>query len=147
MHRLLAVSALALLAACSSPGPYQDAVVSGNVRYAGNSAPGRDAVLVVWVADVSGPEEPLEVDLQKLSSPAPGAELVAYDSIEGGIVSPMPFSLPVPMDKVDQSHDYALKAAIVDRGRPVMATKEAPLVLTKGRPLRADLTVSPLGAP
>jgi uncharacterized lipoprotein YbaY len=147
MRRLLAVSALALLASCSSPGPYREAVVSGNVRYDQKIAFGPDAVLLVWVADASGPEAPLEVELQKLSSPTPGAELVAYDSVEGAIVSPTPFSLPVPMDKVDQGHDYALKAAIVDRGRPVMATTNAPLVLTRGRPLQADLTVSPVAAP
>jgi uncharacterized lipoprotein YbaY len=147
MRRLLAVSALALLAACSSPGPYQDAVVSGNVRYDQKIAFGPDAALLVWVADASGPEAPLEVELQKLSSPTPGAELVAFDSVEGMIVSPMPFSLPVPLDKVDQGHDYALKAAIVDRGRPVMATTNAPLVLTRGRPLQAELTVSPIPVP
>jgi uncharacterized lipoprotein YbaY len=147
MRPLLAVSAMALLAACASPGPYREAVVSGNVRYEQKIAFGPEAALVVWVVDASGPETPLEVELQKLSSPVPGAELLAFDSFEGMIVSPVPFSLPVPMDKVDQGHDYALKAAIVDRGRPVMATTNAPLVLTRGRPLRAELTVSPIPVP
>ena len=60
------------------------------------------------------------------------------------IVSPAPFSLPVPLDKIDQGHDYKLKAAIIDQGKPVMATSNAPLVLTKGQPLQVDLEVSPI---
>jgi hypothetical protein len=50
----------------------------------------------------------------------------------------------VASDKVDESHDYALKAAIVDHGKPVMATANPPLVLTKGRPFQVDLVVSPV---
>ena len=50
----------------------------------------------------------------------------------------------MPLDHVDESHDYRLKAVIVDRGKPVLATVEGPLVLTKGRPLRVDLTVEPV---
>ena len=50
----------------------------------------------------------------------------------------------MPLAKIEQGHDYRLKAAIIDQGRPVMATTNAPLVLTKGRPLQVDLGVSPI---
>ena len=100
--------------------------------------------LVVWLVDASGPESPIEVDLQKLDNPAPGTELLAATTFEGRIVSPTPFALPVPLAKIDQGHDYRLKAAIIDQGKPVMATSNAPLVLTKGRPFQVDLEVSPI---
>ena len=146
MRRTLAACGLALAAAaCASPSPYQSADLTGSVSYRQKIAY-PDATLVVYLVDVSGPEAPLEVELQKLSNPEPGAELLAFTSVDGGIVSPMPFSLPVPLDKVDQGHDYALKAAILQDGRPVMATADPPLVLTKGRPTRAELVVGAVGS-
>jgi uncharacterized lipoprotein YbaY len=144
MRRLLAAATLALLAGCASPSSYRNADLSGTVSYREKIIYGPDATLVVWLVDASGPESAIEVDLQKLDNPAPGAELLASSTVEGRIVSPAPFSLPVPLGKIDQSHDYRLKAAIIDQGRPVMATTDAPLVLTKGRPLQVDLEVSPI---
>ena len=144
MRRLFATAALALIAGCTSPSPYENADLSGTVTYRQKIAYGPDATLVVWLVDASGPENPIEVDLQKLDNPAPGTELLAASTIEGRIVSPAPFSLPVPLDKIDQGHDYKLKAAIIDQGKPVMATSNAPLVLTKGQPLQVDLEVSPI---
>ncbi|HEX6013298.1 MAG TPA: YbaY family lipoprotein [Geminicoccaceae bacterium] len=143
MRRTLAACGLALAAACASPSPYRSAELTGEVSYRPKIAY-PDATLVVYLLDVSGPESPLEVELQKLSNPEPGAELLAFTSVEGGIVSPTPFSLPVPLDKVDEGHDYALKAAILQDGRPVMATTDPPLVLTKSRPTRAELLVRPV---
>ena len=141
MRTIATVCGLALLAAaCASPSPYQQAELTGEVSYRQKIAY-PDATLVVYLGDVSGPESPLEVELQKLSNPEPGAELLAFSSTQGRIVSPMPFSLPVPLGKADQGHDYALKAAIIQDGRPVMATTDAPLVLTKGRPTRAELVL------
>ena len=133
------------LAACSSPSPYRNAELGGTVSHRGGITYGPDATLAVYLVDASGPESRLEVELQKLDDPAPGRELLAATSIEGMIPSPTRFSLPVPLDQVDPGHDYRLKAVIVDRGKPVMATAEAPLVLTKGRPLQVDLTVVPIG--
>jgi uncharacterized lipoprotein YbaY len=142
MRRTLAacglVLAAAAAAACAAPSPYRSAELTGEVSYRQKIAY-PDATLIVYLLDVSGPESPLEVELQKLSNPEPGAELLAFTSTQGRIVSPTPFSLPVPLDKVDQGHDYALKAAILQDGRPVMATVDPPLVLTKGRPARAEL--------
>jgi uncharacterized lipoprotein YbaY len=145
MRRFLAVSALALLGACSSPSPYQNAELGGNVTYRQKIIYGPDATLVVYLVDASGPEQPIEVELQKLDDPVPGAELLAVSTTEGMITSPTKFSLPVPLDKIDQSHDYALKAAILDQGRPVMASRQPPLVLTKGRPFQVEVEVSPVG--
>jgi putative lipoprotein len=144
MSRLLAVAALAMIAACSSPSPYQNAELGGSVVYRQKIIYGPDATLLVYLIDASGPESPLEVELQKLDNPTPGAELLAVSTTEGMITSPTKFSLPVPLDKVDQGHDYALKAAILDQGRPVMATAEAPLVLTKGRPFQVELLLTPV---
>lgn len=144
MRRLLATVVLALLAACASPSPYKNADLGGTVSYRQKIAYGPDATLVVWLVDASGPESPIEVDLQKLDNPAPGTELLAASTFEGRIVSPTTFSLPVPLAKIDEGHDYRLKAAILDQGKLVMATSNAPLVLTKGRPLQVDLEVGPI---
>ena len=144
MRRLLTVATLALLAGCTSPSPYENAELGGSVTYPQKIAYGPDATLVVWLVDASGPESPIEVDLQKLDNPAPGTELLAATTFEGRIVSPTPFALPVPLAKIDQGHDYRLKAAIIDQGKPVMATSNAPLVLTKSRPFQVDLEVSPI---
>jgi hypothetical protein len=99
MHRFLAVPALALLAACSSPSPYQNAEVGGNVTYRQKIVYGPDATLVVYLIDASGPESPLEVELQKLDDPTPGAELLASSTTEGMITSPTKFSLPIPLGR------------------------------------------------
>ena len=144
MRRLLAAATLVLMAACTSPSPYGNAELGGTVTYVEKIEYGPDATLVVWLVDASGPENPIEVDLQKLDNPAPGTELLAATTFEGRIVSPTPFALPVPLAKIDQGHDYRLKAAIIDQGKPVMATSNAPLVLTKGRPFQVDLEVSPI---
>ena len=66
---MLAVAALALLAACSSPSPYQNAEIGGSVSYRQKIIYGPDATLVVYLVDASGPESPLEVELQKLDNP------------------------------------------------------------------------------
>jgi uncharacterized lipoprotein YbaY len=144
MRQMLAAATFVLLAGCASPSPYQNAELRGTVSYRERIVYGPDATLVVWLVDASGPESPIEVDLQKLDDPTPGAELLAASTVEGRIASPTAFSLPVPLDKVDQGHDYALKAAILDQGRPVMATAEAPLVLTKGRPFQVELLLTPV---
>ena len=144
MRRPLAALALLLVAACGGPTPYQNATVSGNVLWSEPIVYGPDATLTVYLVDASGPESPLEVELQKVNNPEPGAELYAGTSIEGMIRSPEDFAFAVPLEHVDQGHDYRLKAVIVDRGKPVLATVEGPLVLTKGRPLRVDLTVEPV---
>ena len=142
MRRLLTVATLALLAGCTSPSPYENAELGGNVTYPQKIAYGPNATLVVWLVDASGPENPIEVDLQKLDNPAPGTELLAATTFDGRIVSPTPFALPVPLAKIDQGHDYRLKAAIIDQGKPVMAMTNGPLVLTKGHPFKVDLEVT-----
>lgn len=146
MRRPLAALALLALAACSGPGPYRNAELGGTVTWTEEVVYGPDASLVVYLVDASGPESPLEVDLQKLDNPAPGAELFAATTIEGMIRSPTRYSLAVPLEHVDQSHDYRLKAVIVDQGKPALTTSEPPLVLTKGRPLQVDLVVSAVAA-
>lgn len=147
MRPIRATAALALLAACAGPSKYDNAELSGTVTYEEKIEYGPNAALVVYLVDVSGPESPLSVELQKLRNPVPGSELLASTSVEGLIRSPEDFTLPVPLDKVDGSHDYALKAVILDREAPVMATTNPPLVLTKGRPYRADLVVVPVAGP
>ena len=144
MRRPLAALTLLLLSACGAPGPYGNANLSGNVIWSEPVVYGPDASLIVYLVDASGPESSLEVELQKVNNPEPGAELYAGTSIEGMLRSPEDFAFAVPLEHVDQGHDYRLKAVITDRGRPVMATAEGPLVLTKGRPLRVDLTVEPV---
>ncbi len=144
MRLLLTALAFLSLAACSSPSPYQNADLSGQVSWSERVSYGPGATLYVYLVDASGPESALAVDLQKLDNPAPGEELLAATTIEGLIPSPTDFSLAVPLDQIDQGHDYRLKAAIVDHGRPAMVTANPPLVLTKGRPTQVDLVLAPV---
>lgn len=144
MRNQLAALAVLLLAACAGPTPYQNADITGSVSWSERVTYGPDATLYVYLVDTSGPESPLQVELQKFDNPEPGAELQAATTVEGMIPSPTRFSLVVPLDQVDEGHDYALKAAIVDQGKPVMATTEAPLVLTKGRPTQVELILAPI---
>jgi len=144
MRNHLAALAVLLLAACAGPTPYQNADITGTVSWSEQVTYGPDATLYVYLVDVSGPDSPLQVEQQKFDNPEPGAELLAATTVEGMIPSPTRFSLVVPLDQVDEGHDYALKAAIVDQGKPVMATSDAPLVLTKGRPTQLELTLAPV---
>ena len=116
MRNHLAALAVLLLAACAGPTPYQNADITGTVSWSERVTYGPDATLYVYLVDVSGPDSPLQVELQKFDNPEPGAELLAASTIEGMIPSPTRFSLVVPLDQVDEGHDYALKAAIVDQG-------------------------------
>ena len=144
MRNRLAALTVLLLAGCAGPSPYQNADITGTVSWSERVTYGADATLYVYLVDTSGPESTLQVELQKLDNPEPGAELLAATTVEGMIPSPTRFSLVVPLDQVDEGHDYGLKAAIVDQGKPVMATTNAPLVLTKGRPTQVELTLAPV---
>ena len=111
-RRVALLAAALLLAACSSTPRYRNADLAGTISYPQPVTFGPGAVLMVYLVDASGPESPLGVDLQKLDNPAPGQELFALSTVEGVIRSGTGFSLPVPLDKIDQGHDYALKALI-----------------------------------
>jgi uncharacterized lipoprotein YbaY len=144
MRRPLAAIALLLVAACTGPSPYRNADLGGTVSWPERIVYGPDASVIVYLVDASGRESSLEVELQTVNNPVPGGELFVATSIEGMIASPARFSLAVPLEQVDEGHDYRLKAVIIDQGKPVMATSDAPLVLTKGRPLQVDLEVNPV---
>lgn len=139
---LLAASSL-LLAGCAGSEPERPAIVFGSARWDAAVVPSPEAVFVVYLADASGPEPPLEAALQRLTSPEPGAELVAYDTDQGALRSPHFFSLPVPAGKLDPSRDYVLRMAVVEQGRPVLVLAEPPLVLTRGRPRQVDVALTP----
>lgn len=142
MHRFLPLLLLAGLAACSQPKPYDTATVSGQVLFPEGAALGADAVTTVFLADLSGPEPKLEVDLEKLYAMDPGEELMVAQRIEGTSRPPVPFTLEVPLDKLDQDHDYGLVAAVTEQGRIVLGTSRPTLVLTKGRPTTVEVTLA-----
>lgn len=149
-RRFLAAAAapLPLLAAAACSGGAarneRPSIVFGTARWPAETSLGPDATLVVYLVDASAPEPPLEVALQKLDDPEPGAELLAYATDRGGLRSPQAFALPVPAGKVDPARDYALRVAVVDQGRPVLAAADAPLVLTRGRPRQVDVALEPV---
>jgi uncharacterized lipoprotein YbaY len=141
MRRLLPLLLLAGLAACSQPSPYENVTVSGRVVFPA-TALGPDAETSVFLTDLSGPEPRLEVEVEKLYAMDPGAELTLAQTIEGTTTSPVPFSLEVPMAKIDTGHDYGLTAAVTEQGRIVLGANRPTLVLTKGRPTTADVVLS-----
>lgn len=142
--RRAALACLLLLAGCATSHDRQD-IVFGSASWPGGAVYGPKATLIVYLADASGPETPIEVDLQKIDNPVPGAELLAYATDEGMMRSPHYFTLPVPAEKVDSGHDYVLKMVVVDQGHPVLALTDPPLVLTRGHPRQVDVMLHPVG--
>ena len=117
----------------------------GTVSYREKIVYGPDATLVVYLVDTSGPESPLEVELQKLDNPAAGHGAAGRQHDRGhDHVADARSRCRCRSTRSTRATTIALKAAIIDHGRPVMATANPPLVLTKGRPFQVELEVSPV---
>ena len=121
-----------VLAGCATGGTHvsqtadKGGVVRGTVAYRERIALPPDAVVEVWITDVS----PL-ILIQALV-----AETTVHP--EGRQV-PLPFELRYDPSRIEPDHDYAVKAAIRSGGRILFQTETAYPVITKGNPTQVEL--------
>ena len=115
--------------------PDRVGIVSGTVSYKERVALPPDAVVEVWIRDVS----PLVLV----------AALIAETTVQPeGRQVPLPFELRYDPNRIVPDHTYAVKAAIRSGGEILFATETDSLVITKGNPTRVDLwLVRPAGQP
>lgn len=137
MTTLRPLSVLAILAAfagCAhgaavrAPAADRASIVRGTVTYRERMALPPDAVVEVWITDVSRPI---------LGLPPLAEATVRPD----GRPVPLPFELRYDPDQIDPKRDYAVKAAILS-GRDILFQTEATIpVITRGHPREVALWV------
>ena len=133
-HPSLAMAALMgfALAGCAhsggtrAPAPEVGAVIRGTVAHRERVALPADAVVEVWITDVS-PQ-------------VTAAPVIAETTVrpEGGQV-PIPFELRYELGRIDSSHTYGIRAVIRGGGRIMFAADSAHLVITQGHPTQVAL--------
>ena len=130
--RLVSVLAIAVIAGCAHgsgervPDAERTSIVKGTVTYRERMTLPPDAVVEVWIADVS----PLILGLPPLAEATVRPE---------GRQVPLPFELRYNPDRVDPKHDYVVKAAIRTGGEILFQTEAMIPVITKGHPLEVAL--------
>jgi putative lipoprotein len=104
----------------------QEGLVRGTVSYRERMALPPDAIVDVWIADVS-PRIVAQVLLAETTVPTGGRQV------------PIPFELRYDPSRVVADHDYAVKAAIRSAGEILFATDTGAPVITKGNPTEVQL--------
>jgi len=141
MCRLMVTLAAVLLAACGSPGGDQQdagdsqdaedlsatAKVTGTVSYRERMALSPEAVLHVWLNDVS---------LADASAKTLGEQVIRSP----GQV-PIAFSIDYDPSVIDERFSYSVRAEIRDRGRLQFVTDQHNVVLTRGAGSTAELNL------
>lgn len=108
------------------PSSADGGVVRGTVAYRERMALPPDAVVEVWIVDVS----PLIM----------AAAIIAETTVQPeGRQVPLPFELRHDPGRIEPDHTYAVKAAIRSAGRIMFATEATYHVITKGNPTRVNL--------
>ena len=130
---LIAIVFGVALAACGykpkvKPTKEPDGLLTGSATYREQVAIPRDAVLEIWIRDVSP---------QVLA-----ATLVAETAVlaEGRQV-PIPFELPYVRSRVLADHTYAVKAVIRNAGEILFTSDKDLLVITQGNPTEIELVL------
>lgn len=129
---ICAIALVAVTVACmpraqagQNPGT---AVITGSVSYRERMALPPDAVVDVWVTDVS-PGITAAAVLAEGSFPVKGRQV------------PVPFELPYDPGRVAADHDYGLRAVIRTPSQTLFESGDAVRVITKGSPTRVDLVL------
>lgn len=103
-----------------------DGVVRGSVAYRERVALPPDAVVEVWITDVS----PLIL----------AAVVIAETTVKSeGRQVPIPFELRYDPSRIEPSHTYGIRVAIRSGGRMLFATDTAHPVITQGNPTQVNL--------
>lgn len=126
------IVALLGLVGCAAGGPHvahtahKEGVVRGTVAYRERIALPADAVVEVWMTDVS-PLIVVQVVIAETTVLPKGRQV------------PIPFELRYDPSRIEPDHDYAVKAVIRSAGRIMFATETAYPVITKGNPTQVDI--------
>lgn len=108
------------------PTPDEQGVLRGSVTYRERVALPPDAVVEVWLTDVS----PLILALA----------LIAETTVPSqGRQVPIPFELRYDPKKIQPDHIYAVKATIRSAGQILFETATPHHVITKGNPIQVEL--------
>ena len=123
--------AAALVAGCASVAPSAPAagsegVLSGTVSYRERIALPPDAIVEVWVVDVS-PGIVTQQIVAGASIPTQGRQV------------PIRFDLRYDLNKVFPDRSYALKAVILSQGQTLFEAGDGEHVITKGNPTEVTL--------
>lgn len=138
-----ALFALAL-GACSSQGPAPmpgpegvAGVVSGTVTYRERMALPPDAVVEVWITDVTPGVVTNMALLGEATVQSAGRQV------------PIPFEIRFEPARVAADHLYAVKAAIRGGGQTLFESEAGTNVITRGNPMRVELRLTrfPAGGP
>ncbi|HKQ20028.1 MAG TPA: YbaY family lipoprotein [Candidatus Eisenbacteria bacterium] len=103
-------------------------IVKGTVTYQERIALPPDAVVEVWITDVSPP----------ILGLLPLAEATVDPE---GRQGPLPFELRYDPDRVDPKRDYVVKAAILSDREILFQTEATTPVITRGHPREVALWV------
>ncbi len=109
-----------------APTPGADGVVRGSVAYRERMALPPDAVVEVWITDVS----PMNLAVPVIAETTVRPE---------GRTVPIPYELRYDASRIDPSHAYGIRAAIRSGGRIIFATDAPSPVITQGNPTKVDL--------
>jgi len=105
-------------------------VVTGSITYRERIALPSDAVVEIWIADVSPGMIVAQVLLADTTVRAEGRQV------------PLPFELKFDPARAEATHTYALKAVIKSAdGQELFTSGDSTFVITKGNPSRADLVL------
>ncbi len=129
-----ALGLVSLLAACSSNNPpperagtpQEERSVTGTVAYRERMALPPDAEVRVQLSDVS-----------RMDAPAPVIAETTFTA--GGRQVPLPFELRYPLEKIESTHTYAVRATIRTEGSLLFTTDAMHPVITGGNPATVDL--------
>jgi putative lipoprotein len=130
--RVLGLALLSSVIIGCAAGPAQmstpdtQGVLRGSVAYRERIALPPDAVVEVWLIDVS-PLIVAQVLIAETTVPSRGRQV------------PIPFELRYDPKKIQPDHTYAVKAAIRSAGQILFETPTPHPVITKGNPLQAEL--------
>ena len=123
----------AALTACAytprvTPTRTPDGLLSGSATPREEQAIPRDAVLEVWIRDVS----PVML----------GAPVVAETAVlADGRQFPLPFELKYERSRILPDHTYVVKAVIRNAGEILLTTDKDQLVITQGNPTEVELVL------
>jgi putative lipoprotein len=123
--------------ACAQGTQMQPApgVVAGSITYRERIALPPDAVVEIWIADVSPGMIVAQVLLADTTVRAEGRQV------------PLPFELRFDPARAEATHTYALKAVIKSAdGQELFTSGDSTFVITQGNPSRVDLVLRRGGA-
>ena len=131
MSRRACAAALCLIVAGATVEARQTAHVTGTISYRERMALSPTAVVVVRLDDVT--------------RPGSAEPVIASTRVDKPGQVPIAFDLPYDTRAIDQRSRYAVRAVITDGGMVVFASLDTALVLTQGKPPRADLVLTKVG--